>query len=443
MKEKKFTLLTLAIPILIELALFIALGLIDTVFLSRVSDDAAGAVGAANQILNFFSVIFSIISTGAAVLITQFGGANKTEECHKTVILSYLMMVVIGAVCSIILFLFSENFLHMINMSEDMIPYADSYIKWVGSFIFIQALLNMSTVIMRSHGYAFTTLFITVSMNICNIIGNSLLIFGLLGLPKLGVAGAAIATTLSRLVAFIIAFIFVFKRIVPLSAFKYIRSLPLYILKKLMKVGLPSALETLSYNTSQIVITTLIFTYLGKIGATTKTYVSQIVYIGIIFSSAIGQASQIMTGRLVGQEDYDEAYKTCLKNLRISLILAVSLSTILYIFREQLLGIFTSDPEIIKWGVILMLVDIFLEPGRTFNVVLISGLRGAGDVIFPVVMAIIFMWGVAVFGSYIALSHGFGLPGLWIALAMDEWIRAIAMYFRWRSKKWTNKSLAK
>jgi Na+-driven multidrug efflux pump len=88
------------------------------------------------------------------------------------------------------------------------------------------------------------------------------------------------------------------------------------------------------------------------------------------------------------------------------------------------------------------MVDAFLEPGRNFNLVLINGLRGAGDVIFPVVMAVISMWGLGVLGGYIfGVVLGYGLPGIWLGLLLDEWIRGICMLWIWNSKKWVKKAM--
>ena len=104
------------------------------------------------------------------------------------------------------------------------------------------------------------------------------------------------------------------------------------------------------------------------------------------------------------------------------------------------MSIYTDNIEIIRLGAATLAVDAFLEPGRTFNIVLIHGLRGAGDVIFPVIMAAISMWGIGVFGGYmIGVVLGYGLAGIWVGFLCDEWLRGICMFFRWKNKKWVDK----
>ena len=103
--------------------------------------------------------------------------------------------------------------------------------------------------------------------------------------------------------------------------------------------------------------------------------------------------------------------------------------------------IFTTNPDILEASLKIFPLMILLEMGRVFNIVIINSLHAAGDIKFPMFMGIICVFVVAVLFSYIfGISFGWGLAGIWIANAMDEWIRGLAMYFRWKSKKWQNKS---
>lgn len=106
------------------------------------------------------------------------------------------------------------------------------------------------------------------------------------------------------------------------------------------------------------------------------------------------------------------------------------------------MGIFSDNPRIIEWGMIILALDAFLELGRIFNIVFISGLRGAGDVIFSVAIGLVFMWGIAAAGAYVfVVVFGWGLPGVWLALLLDEWVRGILNFLRWHNKKWVTKAL--
>ncbi len=442
MKTYRKQLFRLAAPIFIETLLFMLLGVADIYMLSQYNDLAAGAVGAANQLINNLNLIFAIVSAGTAVLVAQNVGAKNKLEIERVSSVSIVMNLILGLFISLPMLVWGEGILKMMGVTSDLMIHAGSYIRIVGGALFLQALLNTAAVIIRSHGYTKQTMLISLGMNVLNIFGDAVLIFGLFGAPVLGAKGVAIATTASRFLATLVAYGFLFKKVVPAEMFRHILDKPKQVLKNLVKIGLPAAMENMSYSVSQTVVMSLILISLGEVSYVTRTYAWTICWFAFLFAIAIGQATQIMIGQSVGAKRIDEAYKIGLHNFKISFILSLFTGLGLFLFGEHLIGIYTDNPEIIAIGAATLMVDAFLEPGRTFNIVFINGLRGAGDVIFPVVMAMISMWilGVGV-GYFFAVVMGFGLPGFWIGFALDEWVRGFSMYLRWRSKKWTNKSL--
>jgi putative MATE family efflux protein len=440
--EKKKGLVQLAAPIFIELLLFMLLGVGDIFMLSKFDDRAAGAVGASNQIINNLNLIFAIISAGTAILVSQNVGAKNKEEIEKVSAVSLLINLIVGIIISIIMIFFGANVLSASGITQDLMGYASEYTVIVGGALFLQAVLNTCSVIIRSHGYTKESMIITVVMNIVNIFGDATFIFGLFGMPILGVKGVAIATTFSRFLATIIILIFLFKKVLPITIFSHLKEKPIKVLSKLFKIGFPSAMENMSYSLSQTVVMAIILRNLGEIAYITRTYVWTICWFIMLFSLAIGQANQIMIGQAVGAKEIDEAYAIGMKNFKIAMVFSTIGSIVLVIFGKQFIGLFTDNNEIILLGSATIMVDAILEPGRTFNIVIINGLRGTGDVIFPVIIAIFSMWGICVLGGYFfGIVLGFGLPGIWIGMVMDEWLRGIIMLFRWRNKKWVNKSL--
>jgi putative MATE family efflux protein len=435
-------LIRLAAPIFIETLLFMLLGVADIYMLSQYNDLAAGAVGAANQLINNLNLIFAIVSAGTAVLVAQNVGAKNKLEIERVSSVSIVMNLILGLCVSLPMLIWGRQILQLMGVTPDLMEHAADYIQIVGGMLFFQALLNTAAVIIRSHGYTRQTMLISLGMNILNIFGDAVLIFGLFGAPVLGAKGVAIATTVSRCLATIVAYGFLFKKVVPFEMFRHIMDKPKKVLKNLVKIGLPAAMENMSYSLSQTVTMSLILMSLGEVSYVTRTYAWSICWFAFLFAIAIGQATQIMIGQSVGAKRIDEAYEIGLSNFRLSFILSLFTGLGLFLFGQNLIGIYTDNPEIIAIGAATLAVDAFLEPGRTFNIIFINGLRGAGDVIFPVVMAMISMWIFGVAGGYFfAVVLGYGLPGFWFGNLLDEWFRGFSMYLRWRSKKWTNKSL--
>lgn len=439
---KKLKLFSLAWPIFIETALFMLLGFIDVFVLSGYNDLAASAVNTANQVISICTLVFTIISGASAVLIAQSIGAKNKEKASGIAALSIVFNLLLGILVSMVLVIFDNALLSFIGAEGQLLDYASQYLKIVGGFIFLQALIGALTAIIRNHGYTRIPMYVTTVMNIVNTVLDVVFVLGLFGFPKMGVAGVAIATSFSRVIGTIILLVILFKKIEKPSIFKLLKPFPFGQVKSLLKIGVPSAFETFNYNLSQLVVTSIVLTYLTATELITKTYV-QIIAMGFyIFSLSIGQASQILTGHLVGAKKYDEAYKSGFRAFRNALIITILLSVIGIVFRVQIMGIFTNDAGVVAAGSTLIVLNLFIELGRTSNLVLINSLRGAGDVIFPTGAAVFSMWVISTLGAYLlAVVCGMGLNGLWIAFAADECFRGILMIFRWKGGKWRNKQI--
>ena len=126
------------------------------------------------------------------------------------------------------------------------------------------------------------------------------------------------------------------------------------------------------------------------------------------------------------------------------MIITLTGSVLLAITGEGILSAFTDNQEIIAMGVWVLVVDVFLEVGRTANIFAGSTLRATGDTVYPFVVGVIFQWSVAVGVSYVfGIPLGYGLVGMWIGFALDENIRGVILVRRWRSGKWRTKGFVK
>ncbi|WP_078381471.1 MATE family efflux transporter [Sutcliffiella halmapala] len=437
---KKLTLFALTWPIFIEVLLHMLMGNADVLMLSQYSDESVAAVGVANQLLFMIIVMFGFIATGTSILVAQYLGAKNRKSAAEVTVVSIGANLLFSIVISIVLFAFSSKLLLLMNLPPELLSEADTYLKIVGVFSFVQALIITMGATIRSYGFTRDAMYVTIGMNIINVIGNYLFIFGPFGIPVLGVEGVAISTVISRALGIIAITVLLFKRIEETLPFKQIFSLPIEHLKNLLKIGIPSAGEHLSYNISQIVITYFIV-MIGTEALTTKVYAQSLMMFIFLFGIAIGQGTQIMIGHQIGAGQIEDAYKRCIKSLRLAILISILTAIPIAIFSDTLLGLFTSNPDIIALGGTLILLTIILEPGRSFNLVVINSLRAAGDVKFPVYIGILSMWGVSVTVSYILGIHfGLGLIGVWIALILDEWLRGVLMLWRWKSRIWVNKS---
>ncbi|MBR1693705.1 MAG: MATE family efflux transporter [Lachnospiraceae bacterium] len=437
---KQLKLFQLAWPIFVETALFMLLGFADVFVLSKYDDLAASSVNTANQALSIVTIVFTVVSGASAVLISQYLGAEKRQDASRIAALSIAFHFAAGLIISAVLVLWGRSILSFIGAKGKILEYAGQYLSIVGGFIFLQAVLSSMSVIIRNHGMTQISMYVTVGMNIVNTGLDIVFVLGLFGLPKMGVMGVAIATSLSRIAGTVVLAVVLFKNVEKLSIFQMLRPFPFKDVRDILKIGVPSATETFLYNLSQLVITSMVLNCLTEAELVTKTYVQNITMFFYIFSVAIGQASQIITGHLVGADEMEEAYRQCLRSYRNAIMITLAACMTGVLFRNGLMGIFTADREVIRLGAHILLIDVLLEMGRTTNLVVIACLRGAGDVFFPTGCAIFSMWLISVLGAYIlAVVFGMGIYGLWAALAADECLRGVLMLWRWQSRRWQSK----
>ncbi|MFC4322276.1 MATE family efflux transporter [Litchfieldia salsa] len=441
---QKLTLFAITWPIFIETMLHLLMGNADTLMLSQYSDDAVAAVGVSNQVLMLIGVLFGFIATGTSVLVSRSLGANSFKEASQIAVVSIVSNILVGLVIGVALVFFASDIISMMGVSSNLNSEATVYLQIVGGCLFLQSGIMTMGAILRSYRFTRDAMYVTLAMNVINIIGNYLFIFGMFGLPVLGVTGVAISTILSRFIGLAIIIIILYKRIKPTLPFSYVlKRFPHIELKRLLKIGVPSAGEHLSFNGSQLVITSFIV-MLGTEAITTKVYAQNIGMFVLLFSIAIGQGNQIIIGHQIGAKQFDAAYKRCIDSLLIAIGLTSIVGLIIYLFSKPILTLFTANENIIATGSILLLLTALVEPGRSFNAVVITSLRAAGDVNFPVFIGILSMWGVSVPLAYILGIHfELGLVGVWIAFMVDEWLRGGLMLWRWRQGKWRQMTISR
>ena len=221
---------------------------------------------------------------------------------------------------------------------------------------------------------------------------------------------------------------------------KFLKPFPFHVIKNILSIGIPTAGENLAWNVGQLMIMAMVNT-MGTVMIASRTYLMLVASFVMTFSIALGQATAIQVGQLVGAKESEEAYDKCFKSLRLSVILAIVVTSGVVLLRGPIMNMFTNNIDILDASLKVFPLMILLEVGRVFNIVIINSLHAAGDIKFPMFMGIIFIFIVAVPFSYIlGLKLGWGLVGIWIANAADEWCRGVAMLIRWKSKKWQSKS---
>ena len=433
----------LTVPVFIEMALVMMLGAVDTVMLSRYSDNSVAAVGLDNQLMSLVFLVYQFFSMGAAILCAQYIGAGLRKRLVQVVGMAIVVNFLLGLVVSALLFFYAEGLLKMMGLRPELMGDGVTYLRLTGALSFFQALSLTFSASLRSADKVVYPMVVTGIVNVFNVFGNYALIFGHWGCPQLGVEGAAIATAASRALAMVLLACIHFKVHIPRFPLHYFRPMPWQELKNLLKIGIPAMSENISYNLSQVVITIFI-NQISNEALAARTYCANMIMFVYLFCLSITQGGDILIGHLVGQQRHQAAYILGNYFFRWSMVITITGSIVLALSGHSLLSAFTNNQEIIQMGVWVLVVDVFLEIGRTANIFASSTLRATGDTVYPFIVGVIFQWSVAVGLSYfIGIPLGYGLVGMWIGFALDESIRGVILMRRWRSGKWKTKGFVK
>ena len=433
--------ITLSAPIFVELLLQLLVGNVDQIMVGWHDPNGVGAIGNANQVTSLLLLVFSVVSTASMIIVSQYIGARDTKRVGQTYAASLAMNLLFGVAVSLVLILGCGPICRLMGVHAAIFDKTCAYMRIVGAGMVFQALYLTFTAFFRAGQLMRQTMAVSVVMNGVNILGNALLIGGAFSLPALGVAGAALSSTISRFVGLVVIAVLFARRFGFAQVWASLRPFPGVQLKKLLRIGLPAGGESVSYNLSQVCIQTICNRFAAYV-VNTRVYAMIFANVTYLCACAMSQACQVVTARLMGAGNTAGTERTVRTTLLMSLAVSGAMSVLMYVFCEPVYGLFTKDPQVIALARAVMLADIPLELGRAVNMTMCRVLQSCGDIRFPITLCVIFAWLFGVAGGYLlGVVWGWGLVGLWTAMAADELTRAALFLWRWKRGVWKEKCL--
>ena len=436
MTAKKLTLWSLSWPLFVEQGLRISIGTVDTLMVSHVSDNAVAALGVAWQVVILTLIVFNFIGIGSSVVITHHLGAGDRAGADRISRAAVGVNSWLGLAMSVFVASQSRRLLELLQMPPALFEYAVPFLTLVGGSLFLDAQSMALSASLRAHGHTRPVMLVTGAQNALNALGNALFLFGLFGLPKLGVTGVALSSVLSRALGLLVLQWAVRRETgLRIALPDYLR-LPAAEMRRMLRIGLPAAGENLCYWLALMVVTTF-NARLGETSLAAATYSLQIMSWVIVFADSIGLGTEILIGHRIGDGDLERAYHELLRSLRIGILIAIGTSALMALAAPLVARAFTSDALTAGLIISVLRIGMLLEPGRVFNIVVINALRATGDARFPLLMGIASMWGVWVPLAWLLGMHsGLGIAGVWLSMCCDEWLRGMIMYRRWTRRHW-------
>lgn len=444
-KAKELSLRSLALPIFFDMALKTLSVTLNVFMVAHVNVLLVGAMSAGNQVFTLFITIFSFLSIGCSVVVAQSLGAKNANLALRAIHISITLNAFLGLVSTAFIYFFTKEVLVLLNVPDEIFKDAYEYLHYMCLALFLAGIGIVVASILRVKNMANYIVIVSLITNAIVLLGNAYVLgfLSFLGLNEesLGlkaVAMVAIVAHFSGLLLLIFFLIYKAKVHIHLGLFF---KLTLSIVSKILKVGLPSAGENLLWFGQYMVA----FAFIGLLGSASLSVQSiyfQISTYVFLVCTSVSMACEVIVGHLVGAGRYDEAYKKAFYALKIGVGTTWVIVLGFWIFKEQIMDLFDLSGEIRDIMRPLFTLSLILESGRGFNIIMVNSLRATGDARFPLIMGIIFMWGVSLPVGYICgIVLELGIVGVWAGFCVDEWGRAIANTLRWRSRKWQNKTL--
>jgi putative MATE family efflux protein len=429
-------LLPIAAPLLVELLLGIAVGVVGTMAAARLGDVQAAGFALAHHVFGTLFIVFRIVGAGLGVVVTQALGAARRHTAERLARAALGASSWIGLLALLAAALLAQPLLRLIQAPPEVAPPAAALLVAMAPALLLDAWVATGTAVLRAHLHARHTLRTMVAMHGAHLALMPLLMFGFAGLPGLGLAGFAVALLASRVLACGLLAWHWRERLGIVPRPHDFWRLPRAELLAVARIGVPGAAENIAWRLA-FVASVAVAGGFGAAALATHAYVYQVMMFVLLVGLATGLAVEIVVGHQVGAGRLRDADRLVRRSLARGLVASVASALIAALAGPWLLRLFTEDATIIRQGVLLLWITVLLEPGRTFNLVVINALRATGDARFPVAAGAASMAIVLAGGSwFLGEVLGWGLVGLWIAYAADEWLRGLIMWWRWRRRHW-------
>ena len=428
--------LHLALPAMGEQLLSMMVGIVDTFLVGHLGAAPLAAVGLANQWVFVATMLFGAIATGATALIARFIGARQPQQADEVLRQSMLLGLFIGLFSTIMGMMLAQAAVTLLGAQEDVVELGTAYLRTTSSVFLFSTLMFIGNASLRGAGDTRTPLYVMLVVNVLNVVVAWVAINGPFGLPRLGVVGSALGAVVGRLVGGVLVVAILLKGRSGLQLRLAGLRPHLELIRRILRVGLPTGLEQLLFRSGQMVFARI----LAELG-TVSFAANQVAMNGwsLSFMPGFGfaLAATTLVGQRLGADDPEGAQQRGYTAYRLGALLMGAVGLVFLLFPAQIVGFFTNDPEIVALGATPLRMVGVIQPLLAASMIFAGGLRGAGDTRFPMLATGGAIWLVRLPLAYLfALELGWGIAGAWSALALDLTMRGSLNFLRFRGGKW-------
>ena len=423
--------LFISFPLIIQNTFRMFLGTTDKIFVGQLGEKSLAAVGGANQLFSLFIIVFFSFSSGLTILASQYKGSKNYKKLEEVISTSFFISLIFGIFLLIILKTYSINLLSWIKIKGDTLILANNYFKIIIPSVFVLLFSSNCSSVFNAFKKNKYSMIATIISMITNIFLDYLLIF----VFNLGIKGAAYATLISRILEFLILFIFLISTL-KIEKIKLKFYISLSSLKKLINISLPMSIDGAVWQFATTVNTAIIF----KIGVSEAAVFEVIkIFQTIVLTpiSAIAGASIGIIGNELGKSKKTNAKNISINTIFISFIIVTILISIVMIFKNQLFSLFNLNHSTIQEGKKILNIIVFLVYAQTLNIIFPFILRSGGDTWSILGITIFGFWLVQIPVSLLlAFTFKLGMMGLMYGMLLSETLKGTLFLLRYSKWKW-------
>jgi putative MATE family efflux protein len=433
----KKVILKLAWPVIAEHSLATITHIVDLMMVGRLGASAVAAIGLTMQPVFFSTALASALGVGTTALVSRFIGSDENKKAASVLQQSILLSIIFSIVFAAIFYFFAPSLLTLMGGESEVVKLGTGYLRVMTPGFIFMVLAFIITAALRGAGETKTPMKVNILVNILNIGGNYLFIFGNFGFPRLGVNGAALATTLSRSVGGIILLFLAFSNYSVLKMkLKSFFTFDIELIKRVLKIGIPTAMEESVRRLAQLLFVRVIAS-LGTTAFAAHQISLNAESISYMPGFGIAVATTTIVGQNLGAKNPSGAEKGSFEAWKIGSMIMGSMGLIFLVFPEQLISLYTSDPEIIRFAALNLRIIALAQIPMGTHFIFAGALRGAGDTRAVFYSTAISTWIFRLLLGYILVHPlGFGLLGAWAAMVIDWTVRGSYVFYRFKKGNW-------
>ena len=411
--------------------------LVDLWFFSRLSDQIAGTVGQLLPIIWLGTFVIPVFAGTGVSVASQYMGAKQSHKVVPTYMMNLLFTATMGLVFGALMAWFAPDIGRWMGLDPSLNAIGSTYLSAMSGYFIPLGIMVAYNAVLSSRGMTHWLMYNAVIVTVLNLALASLFVLGF----GWGIRGIVTASVISITVAMAVSVWLVHVR---LGVHFYLRGAwrdMRGVLRPMIRIGLPNALEPFSYSVQQIILSKMIIG-LGIVAMAANSYAARAQMFQITFAVSLALGCQILMAHWMGSRRFADVDRLFWRMIRWGMLVAAIYAGALWLLSDWVLGIFTTDPAVLRLGGALLLIAAFFEPARAVNIVGGFSLKTVGDARVPLIIAVIFIWGILPVVYVVNHLWQLSLVGFWLFFAVDEIIRAGINLWRWRTGKWRRMGFA-